>query len=492
MSGIQPRTSRFEEIPLSTRLVTTFAVLLSFGLFVAFLVTSSILRSSLLTQLDVQLATTANSLQASPAQWLDQQSSDEQLPSQYFIQVDLVDGRSSQLVREDTVKEFGSPTIAELDSQSRATSRQAVTVPNQESGGPWRVYQVPLYNQATQSVIGVLSVALPTASVLRPLEDSIGLLVGTSILLVVIGGLVSWLAIRRHLNPLREIEATAGAIAAGDLSRRIRPRPPTTEVGSLAQSLNVMLAQIEQAFSDRTASEARTRQFISDASHELRTPVATIRGYAELYRMGGIPEANLPEAIGRIESEAARMGELVADLLQLARLDEGRPLHIDIIDLAALASDAAKDLAVLDTSRTVEVIALDGSAASETLACADPDKIRQVLANLVGNLMKHTPAGSPVEFAVGTEDERAVVEVRDHGPGVPPEEASQIFRRFYRVDTSRARTSGGSGLGLAIVAAIVEAHSGEIAVRTTDGGGLTVKLLLPRPPSAVMTETTEQ
>nr|WP_284500807.1 HAMP domain-containing sensor histidine kinase [Bowdeniella massiliensis] len=311
-------------------------------------------------------------------------------------------------------------------------------------------------------------------------------------MLVVIGGLVSWLAIRRHLNPLREIEATAGAIAAGDLSRRIRPRPPTTEVGSLAQSLNVMLAQIEQAFSDRTASEARTRQFISDASHELRTPVATIRGYAELYRMGGIPEANLPEAIGRIESEAARMGELVADLLQLARLDEGRPLHIDIIDLAALASDAAKDLAVLDTSRTVEVIALDGSAASETLACADPDKIRQVLANLVGNLMKHTPAGSPVEFAVGTEDERAVVEVRDHGPGVPPEEASQIFRRFYRVDTSRARTSGGSGLGLAIVAAIVEAHSGEIAVRTTDGGGLTVKLLLPRPPSAVMTETTEQ
>ncbi|OKL54738.1 hypothetical protein BSZ39_02300 [Bowdeniella nasicola] len=481
MTLVAPRTSRFEEIPLSTRLVTTFAVLLSFGLFVAFLVTSSILRSSLVNQLDLQLAATAEAMSASPVQWLEQSADEDQLSTDYYLKIDLVDGRSETFVSKETIQRFGRPVVTSLKDATSTIANQAVTVPNAQAGGPWRIYQVPIINQSNQSVIGVFTVGLPTASVLRPLEDSIGLLVGTSILLVVIGGLVSWIAIRRHLNPLREIEATAGAIAAGDLSRRIRPRPPTTEVGSLAQSLNVMLAQIEQAFADRTASEARTRQFISDASHELRTPVATIRGYAELYRMGGIPAESLPEAIGRIESEAARMGELVADLLQLARLDEGRPMHIEVVDLKALASDSAKDLSVLDTTRTVQVISLAGGEPHETKACADPDKIRQVLANLVGNLVKHTPAGSPVEFAVGNEDGRAVVEIRDHGPGVPPEEAAKIFRRFYRVDTSRARKSGGSGLGLAIVAAIVDAHQGEIKVRTTDGGGLTVRVLLPTP-----------
>ncbi|MDO5700437.1 MAG: HAMP domain-containing sensor histidine kinase [Bowdeniella nasicola] len=481
----EARASRWEEIPLSTRLVTTFVVLLSFGLFVAFVATSSLIRSSLVAQLDHHLATTADSLSGSPGQWLAQaKTSDSSLPSQYYIQLDLVDGRSRPLVSEDVVEEFGSPLIESPNLTAISPATQAFTVPNRYRGAAWRVYQAPIMNQATKTPIGIVSVALPTASVLRPLEDSLGLLVATSVLLLLIGGLVSWVAIRRALSPLREIEATAGAIAAGDLSRRIRTRPPTTEVGSLAQSLNSMLAQIEQAFSDRMASEARTRQFISDASHELRTPVATIRGYAELYRMGGIPDAEVGDAIRRIEAEAGRMGDLVSDLLQLARLDEGRRLAIDVFDLRDLANDAAKDLTVLDHDRPVAVISLTGEEPGETLACADPDKIRQLLANLTGNVIHHTPKGTAVELAVGIDGERAVVEVRDHGPGVPQADAAQIFRRFYRVDTSRARTSGGSGLGLAIVAAIVEAHNGEIAVRETDGGGLTVRVELPKPNKA--------
>lgn len=474
----RPRNSRWEEIPLSTRLVTTFVVVLTCGLMVAFIITSTLLRSSLLAQLDHHLATTAESLSGGPTEWLRQvDATDESLPNQFYIRLDLDNGESLTQVHDETLKEFGKPLINTPNIGDSATFRQAFTVPNATHGGSWRVYQVQM---ASASNIGIASVALPTASVLRPLEDSIGLLVTTSLVLVVVGVLVSWLAIRRALSPLREIEATAGAIAAGDLSRRIRSHPPNTEVGSLSHSLNMMLTQIEQAFAARTASEARTRQFISDASHELRTPVATIRGYAELYRMGGINEQDVPTAMRRIEDEASRMGNLVADLLQLARLDEGRRLIRELIDLREVATDAASDLRVLDQTRTVAVVALDETDAQrDVLAFADAEKIQQLLANLVGNIIQHTPPGSPVEFAVGYHEGYAAVEVRDHGPGVDPEQAAQIFRRFYRVDTSRARSSGGSGLGLAIVAAIVEAHGGQLAVRPTDGGGFTIRILLP-------------
>ncbi|MDO5726336.1 MAG: HAMP domain-containing sensor histidine kinase [Bowdeniella nasicola] len=473
----QPRTSRWEEIPLSTRLVATFVVVLTCGLMVAFIVTSTLLRSSLLAQLDHHLASTAESLTGGPTEWMQQlDASDESLPNQFYIRLDMDNGESVIQVHDETVREFGKPLIETPNIGDTATFRQAFTVPNATQGGSWRVYQVQMVSATN---MGVASVALPTASVLRPLEDSIGLLVTTSMVLVVVGVLVSWLAIRRALSPLREIEATAGAIAAGDLSRRIRAHPLNTEVGSLAHSLNTMLAQIEQAFADRTASEARTRQFISDASHELRTPVATIRGYAELYRMGGIPQDDISTAMRRIEDEAARMGNLVADLLQLARLDEGRRLIRQLINIREVAEDAASDLRVLDRERCVQVIDLHEDDGDEILAWADPDKIHQLLANLVGNIIQHTPPGSPVEFAVGYHDGYAAVEVRDHGPGVEAAQAAQIFRRFYRVDTSRSRSSGGSGLGLAIVAAIVEAHAGQLAVRTTAGGGFTIRILLP-------------
>jgi two-component system OmpR family sensor kinase len=262
-------------------------------------------------------------------------------------------------------------------------------------------------------------------------------------------------------------------------------------MGSLAASLNAMLTQIERAFAAQEASEVRMRQFVSDASHELRTPVATIRGYGELYRMGALDSADkVDDTMLRIEDAARRMGTLVNDLLVLARLDEGRPIARADVDLVALARDSVQDLHALDPTRAVALVPLDDAAAPDdpagqipdTLVVeGDSDRLRQVVTNLIGNVARHTPAGTPAEIALGVrkDDGVAVLEVRDHGPGLSEEQGRRIFERFYRADSSRTRESGGSGLGMAIVAAIVGTHGGHVEVAPTDGGGLTVKVTLP-------------
>ena len=267
------------------------------------------------------------------------------------------------------------------------------------------------------------------------------------------------------------------------MTQRVDNEPPTTEVGSLSQSLNKMLTYLEESFTARKASEKKMHQFVSDASHELRTPLAAIRGYGELYRMGGVPPEGVPDVMGRIESEASRMSELVEDLLKLARLDEGRKLKFEDVDLTELVQLAASDLGALDRKRKVEIVDLEGNPAREPVfAHVDRNQIMQVLANLVGNAVRYTPPGSPVEFAVGTRSSMTLLEVRDHGPGIAKDERAQVFKRFYRSDTSRTRNTGGSGLGLAIVSAIAKAHNGSAELRTTEGGGLTVRLYLPTVP----------
>ena len=181
----------------------------------------------------------------------------------------------------------------------------------------------------------------------------------------------------------------------------------------------------------------------------------------------------------RIESEANRMASLVADMLQLARLDEGRPLDLGAVELTHLAADAAANLRVLDPTRPVQVVGLTTTRAPRVIAFADEERVRQILSNLTENALTHTPAGTPVEFAVGSDGPFAVLEVRDHGPGVSPEDAAHIFGRFFRVDTSRSRASGGTGLGLAIVAAVAAAHGGSASAAETPGGGLTIRVTLP-------------
>jgi len=293
--------------------------------------------------------------------------------------------------------------------------------------------------------------------------------------------ILGWYGVRRAFRPLTQIEDTAAAIAAGDLTRRIPEPAAKDEVTSLSHSLNAMLAQIEQSFAVREASEERMRQFVADASHELRTPLAAVRGYAELFRQGAVtrPE-DVAGTMRRIEDEAIRMGGLVDDLLLLTRLDIRRPLERGPVDLTVLAADAVQDARALDPTRHVRLLGLSGDI-EPTPIDGDEARLRQVVTNLVGNAVNHTPAGTDVEIAVGVDGAgRARLEVRDHGEGVDPVRARKVFERFYRADPSRGRgNGGGNGLGLAIVAAIVGAHDGRVGVAATPGGGATFVVDLP-------------
>ena len=235
-----------------------------------------------------------------------------------------------------------------------------------------------------------------------------------------------------------------------------------------------MLGRIEEAFDERTESEARLRQFIADASHELRTPVTTIRGYAELYRRGALRQRReLDEAMRRTEQEAVRMGTLVEDLLHLARLDQGRPLERAPVDLTAVAADAVLDAQAVAPDRVIEV-----AGPGSLTVLGDEARLRQVTANLVGNALVHAP-GARIDVRVARQDGHAVLEVADDGPGMAPEDAAKAFDRFYRSDASRQRHSGGTGLGLAIVEATVRALGGTVSIETAPGEGTTVRVELP-------------
>ncbi|HVC26129.1 MAG TPA: HAMP domain-containing sensor histidine kinase [Acidimicrobiales bacterium] len=326
----------------------------------------------------------------------------------------------------------------------------------------------------------VAVVALPLDGVDATLRHLVGIdIVASAAVLAILAGL-GYLVVRVGMRPLGEIELTAQAIAAGDLGRRVAREDERTEVGRLGSSLNAMLGQIEHAFAEQRGSENRLRQFLADASHELRTPVTSIRGYSELFRRGasGRPE-DLALAMRRIEDEAIRMGVLVDDLLLLARLDQGRPIEHVPVDLAAIGADAAADAQVLAPDRA---IVLD--APQTVTVSGDEQRLRQVATNLVQNAIRHTPAGSPVQVSVRRTGASAVLAVRDEGPGLSPEHAARIFERFYRADPSRTRVSGGTGLGLSIVKSIAEAHGGSARVETAPGEGATFSVELPMAPDA--------
>jgi two-component system OmpR family sensor kinase len=299
-------------------------------------------------------------------------------------------------------------------------------------------------------------------------------LVVAAVLLVL--GAAAWAIVRIGLLPLDRMGATAGAIAAGDLSQRVEPATPRSEVGRLGMALNAMLDRLEEAFAARTASENRLRRFIADASHELRTPLASIRGYAELFRMGAASEpADVAKAMRRIEDEAARMGVLVEDLLTLARLDRLVDAPHAPVDLETLVRDTVDDARVTAPDRA---IALD--VQGPVTVSGDADQLRQVLANLVRNALVHTPAGTPVEVCAAADGDEVRLEVRDHGRGLPVTDPRELFERFWRAEAGRERGKGGAGLGLAIVAGIVDAHGGRVEASDAPGGGAAFVVHLPR------------
>ena len=341
----------------------------------------------------------------------------------------------------------------------------------------------------------VLEASLDNGNVLAeaiPLTDTdaalhrllaLELYVSGAVLIAIVAA--AWLIIRLSLRPLQKMADTAGEIAAGDLSRRVEESDERTEVGQLGSALNVMLGRIESAFREREASEERLRRFVADASHELRTPLTSIRGYAELFQHGLAERpADLDTAMRRIDSESTRMAGLVDDLLLLARLDQGRPLEREPVDLSCLAADAAEDARAVDPTRTVTCL-----VPPSCTVVGDEGRLRQLVGNLVANALSYTPPGSPIEIVAGLEASsgqvpaRARLMVIDHGPGIAPEAANHVFERFWRSDPGRVRAQGGTGLGLSIVAAIADAHGGQVFLTQTPGGGATFCVELPAEPT---------
>jgi two-component system OmpR family sensor kinase len=310
-------------------------------------------------------------------------------------------------------------------------------------------------------------------------DEAVGTLVLAEILLglaavgVAVGA--GRVLVRRQLQPLRQVAATAHEVSSlpltsGEIGTTVRVPDDLTdersEVGQVGSALNTMLAHVEHALDERHRSELQVRQFVADASHELRTPLTTIQGYAELTRRTGRADAaELGRAMGKVESEAARMSSLVEDLLLLARLDAGRPLAREDVDLTRLVLESVGDARVVGPEHRWLLDLPD----EPVVAPGDEQRLHQLVTNLLNNARRHTPPGTSVSVGVREDGGTAVLWVQDDGPGMPPELAATAFERFTRGDSSRTRESGGAGLGLSLVDAIAAAHGGRVSVESAPG-----------------------
>ncbi len=372
------------------------------------------------------------------------------------------------------------PPFQTADDGSQVTTFDA---PSTQSGGPdFRVQASTLSNG------DVLVIAQPlgdTESTLHHLLVVELLVTGAAVVVALLGGF--WL-VRLGLRPLRDMETAAESIAEGNLTERVPGENDSTEVGRLARTLNVMLSRIESAFRMRVATEerlresdARLRRFVGDASHELRTPIAAISAYAQLFGRGASEQKeDLERLMDGIMTETGRMEHLVADLLLLARLDEGRPMEPHPVDLVALCAEAVQ------TSRTVgPAWPVTFRAPRPIEVSGDARSLRQVIDNLLANIRSHTPEGTSARVSVEPDGSGAVIVVADDGPGMSPEQVAHVFERFYRSDPSRSRLHGGAGLGLSIVSAIVAAHGGTVSASSAPGQGTTFTVRLPAAPPEV-------
>nr|WP_221186981.1 HAMP domain-containing sensor histidine kinase [Pseudoclavibacter helvolus] len=537
--------------------------LLTFGIVVAGIGTTLLLRPTLVSQTDSQLSVYASDptqfLATDPSSQLFTYDSVRIAPSTLYVAV--VDAEGKVVV--DNWGQWQRPRAIAPEVPADAANRGSQSLFDMEDplGASWRTITVPEGEYAADQVRGTLLIAAPLTSVNATMVNFLAIFFGFGLTVVIFGAALTRVLVSATLLPLRQVEATAMQFASGDYSQRLPAGTPNTEVGRLSRSLNTMLVRIDHAFDERTRTIAQMRRFVGDASHELRTPLVTVRGYAELYRMGAL---NDPEKVGqameRIEKEALRMGGLVEDLLQLARLDETRELVKDVIDLEPIAEDAAMDAHATAKDRVVRALPVriiqepqdeadssgmattgelpapveaepaaddeagaqeatparraiwrrrplprpalrgfpirrkgtepsevEGAEADEdfgdvpAMVHANEDKVRQAISNLLGNAMRYTPEGSPLEVGVTVDlpNQLAIVDIIDHGEGIPPQIRQKIFERFWRADTSRARETGGSGLGLSIVSAIMKAHDGEVDVFETPGGGATFRLKFP-------------
>ncbi len=454
---------------LKARMLVAMAVIAGFLIAAAWIVTG-ITSSYLLDQVDTQLVRFSTGPGGAgprvppqggsdPPQSSPQPAPDAGAFSSVYAGV-VVDGTLETRLSPGRGADTGSvPRVDADEIEKLLRSREVETVGSSVSGSRYRV---------TARVNGdgdVVVLGMPLDDVDATIDRLVLTEVITTTAVLLVLGLILWWVLRLGVRPVRRMTEAAATIAAGDLSHRVPEEAPGTEAHDLGVALNTMLERIEVAFAERAATEDRLRRFVADASHELRTPVTTVRGYAELYRLGGLDDPDrLDAAMARTEMESIRMGRLVEDLLTLARLDQSQPGEERPVRLDRVAVDAVSDLRVRHpdhpvTERTVPVTVL-----------GDIDRIHQVVANLLTNAAVHTPPGTAIEVEVAVVADRARLVVRDHGPGLDAEAAAQAFERFWRADPSRSRASGGSGLGLSIVAAIVGSMGGTVRLAHPDDG----------------------
>lgn len=544
-------TQWWQSISLRSKITGVTVFVVTVGLLVVGVGTLTVLQRTLLDEVDRQIRQAADELPKAPdvIELDDFDSFSDLTPSIfsnpfYFGAVDA----EGQII-DDNVGGGGraqAPDVARLTAEAVDNlGGGGITLTSTDRTTQWRVVTFPM--RVTDADTGASSTAtLVIGADLTDTNAVIGsfasIFLGFGLVVVILSAAVTRMLVTSTLRPLRDVEATAARFASGDFSQRLSGATPNTEVGRLSSSLNTMLTRIDRAFADRAATISQMRRFVGDASHELRTPLVSVRGYAELYRMGAIANPDdVAQAMERIEKEAIRMSALVSDLLELARLDESRPLELVPVDLVPLARDAALDAMASAPDRTVTVVVADASSAAaagpsmtapsagvateaattatapaagfagsalarlrgrrgrraeasipnpivlatdeapEAIVMGDENKLRQVITNLMGNAMRFSPGGSPIELVVSVDAAAGTtsIAVVDHGDGIPDQLKKKIFERFFRADSSRARDTGGSGLGLSIAASIVGLHRGRVDVLDTPGGGATFRVTLP-------------
>ena len=478
-----------DRISLRTKLTVMSVGLIGLLLVVSSFGTISLLRTYLQQNTDNLLTSTATALADEDPLLLEARLATKQvtlprLPSDYYIA--FLDSRGSLLIglvssanAKNAVPNLNAFTLeAVMATEGRPFDIDVSSKSGFRDLGNWRMVATPL-----TTVKGSLVIALPDMTNARLLAQYSAIGTGFGFFLLTLSGLAIWLTITSALRPLREVERTAAMVAAGDTSQRLVAADETTEIGRLNGSLNSMLDSIDSAMSSRNRALDQMKRFVADASHELRTPLVTLRGYAELYRIGALKKkSDIDEAMASIESESIRMSELVENLLALARMDETNPLAKESNNIAEIAELSIRDAGASGSKHKIVLVALDSKPLPVDFALnaeVDASGLRQVFTNLIVNATKFSNENDQIEIALGAKDGRAVIEVRDHGDGIPKALREKVFERFYRADNSRNRETGGSGLGLSIVKTIVTRHGGDIKALETPGGGATFKITLP-------------
>ncbi|MFS0910179.1 sensor histidine kinase [Microbacterium sp. 179-I 3D2 NHS] len=536
-------TSWWRRTSLRAKVTGVTVAVLALGLLVAGMGTVPILRSALVGNIDAQLPALVSGDLLN--RYFEKPEGDtvyrpgEQQPRDFAFAVYDVDG---VLLAATGGTADDGPVFPETYSlqQAQFEAEARFDLPG-EDGSVYRAAVATVQGDAGGLLIQL--VAMPLSEVDRIISQYFGIYITIALITISVAALLTRGLVTLTFRRLGQVEATAMSIAAGDFRQRLTDLEPTTEVGRLNGAINTMLDRVDRSLAQRDRTVQHMRRFIGDASHELRTPLVSVRGYAELYRMGAIQgEEDTKRAMERIEKEAIRMGVLVEDLLALARLDEEREPAIEPLDLRPIARDAALDVRAAAPGRTVTVIdrTLEAMAPIPPRAVPTPpsepaalppaprglsrgtlarlrrrprqteqapaidfteipdipvrtppivlgeeNKVRQVVTNLLGNARRFSPEDGPIEIVVDSDRVRGTgsIAIVDHGEGIPPQIREQIFERFWRADTSRARETGGSGLGLAIVASIVKALHGAVVVSETPGGGATFTVTLPLAPA---------